>query len=101
MSKEQLTVEEKIVLNFIKEFHAKNEWVRVVDLIKLIEKGAGLGRRQVIEAITGLERKGFIRLTDRHDMGVKEGGKEAEYPKEIVELKARIKRLKDLIIKMT
>jgi hypothetical protein len=101
MSREELTTGEKLVLKFIKELHAKNKRVRVLDLIKFVEKGTGLGRREVMEAITGLERKGFIKLADRHDMELKEEREEAKYPREIVELKARIERLKDLVIKMT
>jgi len=101
MPEEEPTTKEKLVLKFIKELHAKDKRVRVLDLIKLVEKGTGMGHKEIMEAITGLEKKGFIRLADGQDIGVKEEREPIKYPKEIVELKTKIERLKNLIMKMT
>lgn len=98
MSKGELTTEEKIVLEFIKELHAKNKRIKVLDLIKHIEKGTEFEKMEIMEAIKGLEMKGFIKLTERHHIRAEE---EVKYPKEIIQLKAKIERLKELIIKVT
>lgn len=97
MPEKDLTAQEKFILELIRKLYAEGKKVKVMDLVKLMDKEKGMGKRQVVEAVIGLERKGLIKLADRYETRAEE--EEIEYPREILELKEKIERLKHLIIK--
>jgi len=75
MQRKKLSAKEEIVLECIKELYSNDKGVKVLDLLKFVSEETGMGPSEIMETVTSLEKKGFIKLVD--EMKIEENKKEA------------------------
>lgn len=103
MSRRKLSTAEKLILQSVKELHAKTGAAKVLDIIRFIQKGTGMKPMDIMKIIIKLEKKGLIKLIEEPEVRAVKKAKvtEPKYPEEILDLKEKVDKLRNLLVKIS
>ncbi|RLG39905.1 MAG: hypothetical protein DRO05_07670 [Thermoproteota archaeon] len=101
MSRRKLSTAEKLILQSVKELHAKTGAAKVLDIIRSVQKGTGMKPMDIMEIIIELEKKGLIKLIEEPEVSKRAKVTKPKYPEEILDLKEKVDKLRDLLVRIS